>query len=161
VVALDALGRLRDFNLAQLHERLRRELGARGCRRLGRALELADPRAASPMESRLRLLLLDHGLPAPSVQHELVDEYGYIVAKFDLAYPEALLAIEYDGRDFHNAEFSDQDRRRDARTGDYGWHTMRFTSEDILLNRRRTATLVHNQLVIRAGAAARLRDRSA
>jgi hypothetical protein len=78
------------------------------------------------MESRLRLLLVTAGLPAPAVQYELVTERG-LVARFDLAYPEAKLAIEYDGR----GHVDDMDRRRDIRTGRLGWYTARFTAPDI------------------------------
>jgi very-short-patch-repair endonuclease len=162
VVALDALGRLRGFTLAQLLARREREPGARGCRRLDRAVALADPRAESPMETRLRLLLINAGLPRPRVQHELVDEHGFVVARFDLAYPDELLAVEYDGRGHRRREFSDDDRWRDTTTGDHGWHTMRFGRNDVLLSRRRTAAMVRNQLTLRAGIAARaLRTRPA
>jgi very-short-patch-repair endonuclease len=78
------------------------------------------------MESRLRLLLVTAGLPAPAVQYELVTEQG-LVARFDLAYPQAKLALEYDGR----GHVDDLDRRRDIRTGRLGWYTARFTAPDI------------------------------
>ncbi len=157
VVALDALGRRTGCSFERVRARRQREPGARDGRRLDRALALADPRADSPMETRLRLLLVQAGLPPPSVQHELVDEHGFPVAHFDLAYPDELLAIEYDGRGHRLREFSDDDRWRDTVTGDFGWHTMRFGPEDVFVSRRRTVTLVRNQLTLRAGAATRLR----
>ncbi len=158
VVALDALGRVRGpgrFAPADLLVRREREPGARGCRRLDRVVALADPRAESPMETRLRLLLVEGGLPVPVVQHELLDEHGFVVARFDLAYPEELLAVEYDGRGHRHREFCDDDRWRDASTGDYGWHTMRFGRDDVLVSRRRTVALVGNQLTLRANPAHR------
>lgn len=157
VVALDALGRRTGCSLERVRARRHNEPGARGGRRFDRALALADPRADSPMETRLRLLLVQAGLPAPSVQHELVDEHGFTVVHFDLAYPDELLAIEYDGRGHRRREFSADDRWRDTVTGDHGWHTMRFGPDDVFVSRRRTATLVRNQLTLRAGAATRLR----
>ncbi|WP_445184416.1 hypothetical protein ACTXG6_39475 [Pseudonocardia sp. Cha107L01] len=51
--------------------------GARGCRRLQRVVQLADPRAESPRETRLRLGLVLAGLPPPTVQHRVLDEYGF------------------------------------------------------------------------------------
>jgi very-short-patch-repair endonuclease len=114
-------------------------------------LALADPRAESPMESRLRLLLVRAGLPPPVVQHEMVDEYGFVVARFDLAYPEAMLAIEYDGRGHRRREYSSDDRWRDGTTADAGWHTMPFGYDDVMVTKPRTVQLVRNQLTLRAG----------
>jgi hypothetical protein len=84
------------------------------------------------------------------VQYELVDEYGYVVARFDLAYPELRLAIEYDGRDHLRREFDFDDRWRDGTTADDGWHTMRFGYDDVMITRARTVQLVRNQLATRA-----------
>jgi very-short-patch-repair endonuclease len=90
------------------------------------------------------------GLPALEVQFELIDEWGFVVARFDLAYPQHLLAIEYDGRGHTRREYSFDDRWRDGTTGDHGWHTMRFGYHDVMLSRRRTVQLVRNRLM-RAG----------
>jgi len=49
------------------------------------------------MESRLRVGLVRAGLPAPLVQFVITDEYDFPLARVDLAYPAAKLAIEYDG----------------------------------------------------------------
>ncbi len=149
VVAVDALARLRiprmtPFASPDLLRRRSAAPGARGCRNLDRVVALADPRAESPMETRLRLLLVLAGLPAPAVQHELVDAYGFVVARFDLAYPDARLAVEYDGRGHARREFSKDDRWRDGTTGDLGWHTMRFGYEDVEITKRRTVQLVEN-----------------
>ncbi len=89
VVALDALARRGRFDPARLLN-LRDTLpGSRHARRLDEIVPLAAPRPESPMESRLRLLLIDHGLPPPVVQFELRDRYGFVLARFDLAYPAA------------------------------------------------------------------------
>lgn len=95
---------------------------ARGVRRLERIVELADPRAESPPETRLRLLLVLAGLPVPQVQFPLFDGRDFPWARFDLAYPEALLAVEYDSEDHDDA----LDRARDRRTSALGWHTLRI-----------------------------------
>jgi hypothetical protein len=71
--------------------------GARRCRGLDRVVALADPRAESPMETRLRLNLVAAGLPVPEVQYEIVDEYGFVLARADLACPGGRLDIEFDG----------------------------------------------------------------
>ena len=52
----------------------------------------------SPMESRLRLLIVLAGLPEPTVNHRIVDSDGQLVYRFDLCYLRYGLIIEYDGR---------------------------------------------------------------
>ena len=78
------------------------------------------------METRLRLLLVDHGLPAPQVQYALRDRYGDLLARFDLAYPAARLAIEYDGEETHRYRRR-ADNHRDIDVAELGWrdHALR------------------------------------
>ncbi|MBO0876556.1 MAG: hypothetical protein J2P19_24535 [Pseudonocardia sp.] len=97
VVAVDALARRGAFDVADLLAMRVERPGAKRCRRLDRVVVLADPRAESPMESRPRVGLVREGLPPPEVQYEVRDEYGFPLARVDLAYPAAKLAIEYDG----------------------------------------------------------------
>jgi hypothetical protein len=152
VVAVDALGRRRTrggFEPAELLGRRRTDPGARHSRRLDRVVELADTRAESPMETRLRLVLVLGGLPPPEVQHELLDEYGFVVARFDLAYPGARLAIEYDGVAHGSRMFSADDRWRDATTSGHGWQTLRFVRDDVVLTPRRTVDAVRLALAHR------------
>jgi hypothetical protein len=70
------------------------------------------------------------------VRHELRDRRGVVVARFDLAYPDALLAIEYDGLGHQLPEFTYDDRWRDNVTGDHGWHPMRFGYADVTFTQR-------------------------
>lgn len=126
---------------------------ARGARRLTRVVDLADPRSGSPPETRLRLLLVLAGLPRPSVQHRVVDGTGREV-RFDLAYPEALPAIEYDGEAHDDA----LDRDRDLRTAALGWETLRLLHRDLVRTPGRTVDLVRD---LRARRAHLLRDRPA
>ena len=56
-------------------------------------------RSARCPEQDLIRLLRAHGFPEPTTQHEVVlDGHRHYV---DVAYPEALLAIEYDGEQYH------------------------------------------------------------
>ena len=98
VVAVDALAGRFGFRAAEVLEFARRYPGARGVRRLPGVVALSDPRAESAMETRLRLLLVRGGLPAPAVGYPVADDRARIVATVDLAYPEALVAIEYEAR---------------------------------------------------------------
>ena len=104
--------------------------GYRGVRRLRRALELADPAAESVMETRLRLLLVLAGLPHPRGQVSLRDDCGLFLARPDLYYPDARLAIEYDGAT--HRESLAADNRRQNRLLDAGYRLLRFTAGDVL-----------------------------
>ena len=57
---------------------------------LGRFDDLAEP-AESPMETRLRWLLIQAGLPSPQVQSELRNSDGRFVGRADLYYRSARL----------------------------------------------------------------------
>ncbi len=58
---------------------------------------LADPMAASPQESWLRLVWLQAGLPMPLVNVPVFDRDGVFVGKPDLLDPASGLAGEYEG----------------------------------------------------------------
>ena len=75
-----------------------------------RAASLVRSGVDSPMESRLRMLLVLAGLPEPVVNHVEYDDRGRWVRRYDLSYPDLRLAIEYDGR--QHAE-SDRQWERD------------------------------------------------
>lgn len=146
VVAVDALARRHNrrrpgFDPADLVRLRDRRPGARGCRALDRVVALADPRAESPMETRLRLLLVLAGLPIPHVQYRLDD----VRVRFDLAYPEVKLAIEYDGEDHDDA----LDRARDVVTSARGWHTVRLLRRDVVTTPARTVGAVRDILAHR------------
>lgn len=85
---------------------------------------LAEP-AESPMETRLRWLLLQAGLPRPQVQAPIPEAR----ARADLYYPEARLVIEYDGGN-HRERIVDDNRRQNRLVG-AGYTVLRFTASDI------------------------------
>jgi len=70
--------------------------GRAGASRLRQLAQVAAP-AESPMETRLRWLLIKAGLPLPEVQVDLYDDAGQFVGRADLYYPAAHLVIEFDG----------------------------------------------------------------
>jgi hypothetical protein len=149
VVALDALARVGRFSPTTLLERRERERGARGCQGLSAIVALADPRAESPPETRLRVALVSSGLPAPRVQHRVVDEHGCALARCGLAYPDALLAIEYDGADHHTQARIDQDRERDAELARHGWLTHRVGRAGMGYGLPRTVSVIKKLLDLR------------
>jgi len=129
-------GRLRDW--AGTHA------GHRGVRRQRRALDLADSAAESVMETRLRLVLVLAGLPRPRSQVALRDDFGLFLARADLYYPDARLAIEYDGAT--HRESLAADNRRQNRMVDAGYRLLRFTAADVLSAPDSVVTLVRRAL---------------
>jgi very-short-patch-repair endonuclease len=87
----------------------------------------------SRLETRLIRLLRDSRLPKPRRQYE-IREGGKLIARVDLAYPEARLAIEADGYRYHSARSAWQhDRvRRNALTS-RDWQVLHITWEDLQL----------------------------
>lgn len=95
---------------------------------LGRFHQQAEP-AESPMETRLRWLLIQGGLPRPQVQTELRNEEGRFLGRADLYYPTARLAVEYDGGNHRDRLV--EDNRRQNRLLSAGFKLLRFTASDV------------------------------
>jgi len=153
VVAVDAVAAAGSFAPADLLARRAGTPGARGSRRLAEVVALAEPRSRSPSLTRLRVGLLRAGLPPPAVRYSVCDEHRVELARVDLAYPEAKLAIEYDGADELGADgFASQvarDRLRDAELAGQGWQTLRLDADDIGVHLPRTARRVERLLALR------------
>lgn len=113
---------------------LRRALDERGRFRgvvLARqALELVRVGADSPPETLLRLALLDAGCGEPALQHRL-DPRDPSSPEADLAYPELLLALQYDGAHHRTREQQARDARRERRAASAGWRTLCVTADDL------------------------------
>lgn len=103
--------------------------GVGGVVRARRVMDLAEPKAESPMESRLRFLLVQSGLPRPEAQVELHDARGVFVGRPDLFYREARLGLEYDGENHRDRMISDN-RRQNALQG-VGVTLLRYTFSDL------------------------------
>ncbi|HEY8863697.1 MAG TPA: DUF559 domain-containing protein [Candidatus Dormibacteraeota bacterium] len=63
------------------------------------------------METRLRWLPIQRGLPRPEVQTNLYDLNNRFVGRADLYYPTARLIVEYDGGN-HRERLVEDDRRQ-------------------------------------------------
>lgn len=86
--------------LATVHElerMLLRHPGARGIRLLRSALPEAVEAADSSRETRLRVRLVNAGLPRPTPGFAVLDTAGTTVAVADLAFPDYRVLIEYEG----------------------------------------------------------------
>ncbi len=112
---------------------LDRQLGqsvGRGVGRARRLLPLADGRAQSPPESRLRLKVVRAGLPPPEPQIEVWHNAKF-VARLDLGWREAKVGLEYDGA-WHGAPGQlASDRKRLNALVAAGWTIIFVTSADM------------------------------
>lgn len=97
VVLGDAILRRQLTSTAVLTSLAQQNPGRRGVLRAKDTLPLLEPNADSPMETRLRLIIVDAGLPRPIANAMVFDDWGQWIAQPDLLYPEARIAIEYEG----------------------------------------------------------------
>jgi very-short-patch-repair endonuclease len=144
VIVLDMALHRRLASLSSLKAWAAANSGRRGVAALRRALDLAEPATESPMETRLRLLLIFAGLPKPRVQTKLRDRSGAFLARPDLYYPTHCLAIEYDGVTHKDSIAADN--RRQNRLLDTGHRVLRFTAGDVLGNPSAVVSLVRRTI---------------
>jgi len=129
VVALDMALHKRIVTLVKLRSFNEANRGVRGASILRRAIELAEPATESPMETRLRMLLVTAGLPRPEAQVSLHDPDGRFLGRPDLYYKDHKLGLEYDGG-AHRDNLV-EDNRRQNRLLNAGIRLLRFTAADI------------------------------
>lgn len=118
--------------------------GAVGARR---AAALVRAKVDSPMETRLRLLLVFAGLPEPVVNLAIHDDLEGVVYRLDLAFEGVLVAVEYDGR--QHAENDRQWGRDVTRREDLegrGWRLIICRSPDIYATPMQTVQRVVDAL---------------
>jgi hypothetical protein len=151
VIALDAMLHRRLITKPGLRQLIEARTRLNGLRGLTVALERADGLAESPMETRVRLLLGDAGLPVPVLQHKIYHR-GRFVARVDFAYREQRVVIEYEG---------DQHRERSAfrfdlaRVNDLiaaGWYVLRVTADDVYVTPSQLIGRIRTALALRSGA---------
>lgn len=116
---LDQFARQHAVTATDLRAILPRFGGRRGVTQLRELASDVSPAAESPPESWVRRLILDHRLPAPTPQHEVVIEGSMV--RLDLAYPHLRIAIEYDGEEWHGSDRQAWDRARRAALAREGW----------------------------------------
>jgi very-short-patch-repair endonuclease len=128
VVVADALAHagLMTEESFKVYVRTHRRL--RGVRQADWVASVVEPLTESPMESRLRMLLISSGFEGPEPQYIVEDRTGRFVGRADLAYPEQRVIVEYDGA-LHWAQRRADDRRRDAMRA-LGWVVLVASRED-------------------------------
>ena len=144
VVVADMALHARVVSKEQLISWVRDHAGRRGVKNLRRVIDFAEPAAESPMESRLRMVLVLGGLPRPRAQYEIHDRLGRFTGRVDLYYEESRLGIEYDGAT-HRDTLA-EDNRRQNRLIDAGITLLRFTGSDVLNRPDTTIAQVRAQL---------------
>ena len=127
VAAVDALAHTARFGADRLATLVARHPGARGIVQVRTVLELMDRRAESLPETRLRLGLLDRGVP------HAVPQFGVTLRtgerkRLDLAWPHAMVALEYDGPEHRTITGQNRDAFHRARLEDLGWNIGIVTS---------------------------------
>jgi very-short-patch-repair endonuclease len=127
---LDALMWNQRFQIADVLALSERYPRSRGVRQLRELLPLVDGGAASPKESRIRLLLLDAGFPVPETQIP-VAQGSYAVAFLDMGWRDFQVAVEYDG-DHHRKDRRQyvKDIGRLRMLESLGWIVIRVIAED-------------------------------
>src|SRR5438132_2605756 len=128
LVAIDMAVRLGLTDQGALARHAGAASGRPGAHRL-RTLAMLAASAESPMETRLRWLLIQAGLPRPEVQTDLRDGDGRFVGRVDLYYPASRLVLEYDGGNHRDRLV--EDNRRQNLLIKAGFRLLRFTAADI------------------------------
>ncbi|KUI30491.1 hypothetical protein AU194_01330 [Mycobacterium sp. GA-2829] len=129
VVRLDAVLNATRISTEAVEAIASRYAGARGIRGLRAALDLVDGGAESPQETRLRLLLVLSGLPRPSTQIPVCNEFGRVVRRIDMGWPQWMVGVEYDGEQhFANPDDYAEDIERLEFLAARGWTIVRVSS---------------------------------
>ncbi len=131
LATLDAALRSETCSRTELWRAAVQQARRRGIVAVRELIALADPLAESPMESEARLAMIDGGLPVPKLQYEVIDGNGER-RRIDFAWPEQMVAVEYDGIDWHSEpDAMKRDRRRRAALEAIGWVVISIVFDDV------------------------------
>ncbi len=130
VAAIDALARAARLPVADIDVAAGRQRGQRGIRQARKTIALVDPKAESPRETALRLLIIRAGLPKPESQYPIYNEYGSLIGVADFAWTELRIAIEYEGAHHTDPDAVRRDIARIESMVEAGWLVVRVTAHD-------------------------------
>lgn len=108
--------------------------GRKGCVKVRRWWPLADGRAASPLETRVRLICVDGGVPPTDLQHPFRDGHGRTIGIADFWWEKHQLIGEADGLGPHSlpqALLRDRERQNALQLWHPGVRIVRFTWQDL------------------------------
>lgn len=114
------------------------------------AVAFVRERVDSPMESRLRMLIVLAGLPEPQVNITYGEDNGLTFRRYDLSWPEIRVIVEYDGR--HHIERVEQwesDLERREAIDDSDWRILVVVASGIYADPGRTLQRIHRLLLAR------------
>ena len=112
---------------------------------------LVEAGAGSVMESLVRVLLVQAGLPRPRSQYQVCERDGTLIAKVDFAWVAERLVLECDGFAFHSdREAYRRDRQRMNELERHGWRVLRVTWEDVVGRPDYIVALVRECLAVNA-----------
>jgi hypothetical protein len=147
LATLDAALRSGTCGPRGLIEAATHQKGRRGIVQVRELIPLARSEAESPMESEARLAMHDGAVPDPELQYEIVDRDGRLW-RVDFAWPEQMLAVEYDGYDWHSGPDSfRRDRQKRAALTELGWRVMSIVADDVRMNKREMVRRIDSQLL--------------
>jgi hypothetical protein len=107
--------------------------GVRGIAQARYLAALIEPRTESMGESWLRLRVVEAGFPRPRVQIEVLDAGGRCVYRLDMGWEDRLVAVEYDGEEFHSTpeQLAHDGRRRAQLEEWFGWQILAAGKGDV------------------------------
>jgi hypothetical protein len=103
-----------------------------GADRAREAARYVRERVDSPMETRVRMLIVLAGIPEPEVNRTIRDIDGVPKRRYDLCWPGVKVIVEYDGR-HHVERIEDWEadlERREAIDGD-GWRIVVLVAKNV------------------------------
>jgi hypothetical protein len=149
VIRLDALMNATGVTPEAVDAIAARYPGARGIRALARTLHLVDAGSESPQETRLRLLLIQSGLPRPMTQIPVADTQGRVRRRIDMGYPQWMVGVEYDGEHhFENPDDYAKDIVRLEFLANRGWTIVRVSARQLRDERPAIVARVRRALVL-------------
>jgi len=126
VPMMDALLNATGIKPADVGRLAERHRGERRVATLRRCLERVDGGAESPPESRLRLILVEGGLPIPETQIQFPD----LRIRVDMGWRQWKVAVEYDGvQHWNDRRQRSWDIDRIALLEAAGWVVVRVSAE--------------------------------
>ncbi|NYG59750.1 very-short-patch-repair endonuclease [Nocardioides daedukensis] len=103
-----------------------------GVRAARKAFAHVRERVDSPMESRLRMLLVLAGLPEPEVNMEIRLGDGTVARRYDLCWKDVRVIVEYDGRQHVEVrENWENDLKRREAIDEDGWRIIVITASGV------------------------------
>ena len=115
-------------SIEAIQEIVDRRPKVKGIRMAREILPLLRSGVDSPQESKLRVKIVDAGLPEPAITVPIYDEHGRYMSTPDLQYTEYKIAMEYEG-DHHRSDPVQwgKDIERDDRLRAKGWIVLKFS----------------------------------